>query len=231
MAAWPRLLRRFHRCGKEHPARLGLERPDDGGRDYRRLKASFDGALRRRLAHGNSRCGLCYYRWRIRHGAATFKNVFFSFGTGKVSVLGAYTSAIVLGGIALFMAGQSILRLLHPLPIQFNEAIAVACVGLTVNITSALLLKDHHHHSGAGHHHHHGPHHDLNLKAAYIHVLADAVTSMLAIVALTGGKLLGWVWLDPVMGLVGAAVITQWARVLFATPMLFYWTSSQRTPI
>lgn len=140
------------------------------------------------------------------------KNAFFSFGTGKVSVLAAYTSAIVLGGIALFMAGQSILRFMHPLPIHFNEAIAVACVGLTVNVTSALLLKDHHHHSGAGHHHHHdGNHHDLNLKAAYIHVLADAVTSMLAIVALTGGKLLGWVWLDPVMGLVGAGVITQWA--------------------
>jgi cation diffusion facilitator family transporter len=141
------------------------------------------------------------------------KNAFFSFGTGKVSVLGAYTSAIVLGGIALFMAAQSILRLVHPLPIQFNEAIAVACVGLTVNVSSALLLKDHHHHSKADHHHHHhhGHHHDLNLKAAYIHVLADAVTSMLAIVALTGGKLLGWVWLDPVMGLVGAGVITQWA--------------------
>lgn len=141
------------------------------------------------------------------------KNASFSFGTGKVSVLAAYTSAIVLGGIALFMAGQSILRFMHPLPIHFNEAIAVACVGLTVNVTSALLLKDHHHHAGAERHHHHNPghHHDLNLKAAYIHVLADAVTSMLAIIALTGGKLLGWVWLDPVMGLVGAAVITQWA--------------------
>lgn len=138
------------------------------------------------------------------------KNAAFSFGAGKVAVLGAFTSAIVLGGIALFMAGQSILCLIHPLPIVFNEAIAVACVGLAVNVASALLLKDHH----AGEkHHHHDDHedHDLNLKAAYVHVLADAVTSLLAIVALIGGKLFGWTWLDPVMGLIGAGVITQWA--------------------
>ena len=137
------------------------------------------------------------------------KNTAFSFGTGKIAVLGAFTSAIVLGGIAFFMAGESILRLFHPLPIHFNEAIAVACVGLAVNITSALLLKDHHHHSMGGPSPSWAGHsHDLNLKAAYIHVLADAVTSMLAIVALMGGKTLGWVWLDPVMGLVGSAVIT-----------------------
>jgi cation diffusion facilitator family transporter len=141
----------------------------------------------------------------------------FTFGTGKIAVLGAYTSAIVLGGIALFMAGQSVLRFIHPLPIQFNEAIAVVCVGLAVNVTSALLLKEHHHHHSAaeGHlHHDHDHHHDLNLKSAYIHVLADAVTSVLAIVALSGGKLFGWTWLDPVMGLVGAAVITRWAWTL-----------------
>jgi cation diffusion facilitator family transporter len=141
------------------------------------------------------------------------KDAAFSFGTGKIAVLGAFTSAIVLGGIALFMAGESVIRLFHPLPIHFNEAIAVACVGLAVNVTSALLLKDHHDHSPAGHHHHHGhgQSHDLNLKAAYIHVLADAVTSVLAIIALVGGKTMGWVWLDPVMGLVGSAVISQWA--------------------
>jgi cation diffusion facilitator family transporter len=141
----------------------------------------------------------------------------YSFGTGKIAVLGAFTSAIVLGGIALFMAGESVLRLLHPLPIHFNEAIAVACVGLVVNITSALMLKDHHHSEG-GHHHHHGhepgQENDLNLKAAYIHVLADAVTSVLAILALVGGKSLGWFWLDPAMGLVGSVVISQWAFVL-----------------
>jgi cation diffusion facilitator family transporter len=145
-------------------------------------------------------------------------NAAFSFGTGKIAVLGAFTSAIILGGIALFMAAESVVRLLHPLPIHFNEAIAVACVGLAVNVVSALLLKDHHHHPATEHHHDHGHghgrHHDLNLKAAYIHVLADAVTSILAIGALTGGKLLGWVWLDPVMGLVGSAVISQWAYSL-----------------
>ncbi|SRR5581483_1428463 len=148
-------------------------------------------------------------------------NEAFSFGTGKIAVLGAYTSAIVLGAIAVFMAGESILRLFNPLPIHFNEAIGVACVGLAVNVVSALLLKDHHHHGGNDHHHHHahGDHghdhdHDLNLKAAYIHVLADAVTSLLAITALVGGKFMGWVWLDPVMGLVGSAVITQWAYTL-----------------
>ena len=99
--------------------------------------------------------------------------------------------------------------------IHFNEAIAVACVGLAVNVTSALLLRDPHHHSAAdqpAHHGHgHGHDHDLNLKAAYIHVLADAVTSILAIFALVGGKMLGWLWLDPMMGLVGSAVISQWA--------------------
>ncbi len=149
-------------------------------------------------------------------------NEAFSFGTGKIAVLGAYTSAIVLGAIAVFMAGESILRLFNPLPIHFNEAIGVACVGLAVNVVSALLLKDHHHHHGGNDHHHHHAHgdhghdhdHDLNLKAAYIHVLADAVTSLLAITALVGGKFMGWVWLDPVMGLVGSAVITQWAYTL-----------------
>ncbi|MDB6067161.1 MAG: Cation diffusion facilitator family transporter [Pedosphaera sp.] len=142
------------------------------------------------------------------------KNELFSFGTGKIAVLGAFTSAIILGGIALFMAGESVLRFFHPLPINFNEAIAVACVGLAVNVVSALLLKGHHHHGIGDHHdhgHEHGHHHDLNLKAAYIHIVADAVISVLAIVALVGGKTLGWVWLDPVMGLVGSAVISQWA--------------------
>lgn len=139
-------------------------------------------------------------------------NTAFSFGTGKIAVLGAFTSAIVLGGIALFMAGESVIRFFHPMPIHFNEAIAVACVGLAVNVTSALLLKDHHGHSQeSNHHHRHAHSNDLNLKAAYIHVLADAVTSVLAIFALVGGKTMGWVWLDPMMGLVGGAVISQWA--------------------
>jgi cation diffusion facilitator family transporter len=168
------------------------------------------------------------YAFARRHA----KDVAFSFGTGKIAVLGAFTSAIVLGAIAMFMAGESILRFFNPLPIHFNEAIAVACLGLAVNVVSALLLKDHHHDHHHRHHHHHGDHphehkhhhhhgghshgqdQDLNLKSAYIHVLADAVTSILAITALVGGKFMGWVWLDPVMGLVGSAVITQWAYSL-----------------
>ncbi len=151
------------------------------------------------------------YALARRHAA----NAAFSFGTGKIAVLGAFTSAIVLGGIALFMAGESVHRLFRPLPIHFNQAIAVACVGLAVNLTSALLLRDQHDHSGAARHSH-GPgrSHDLNLRAAYLHVLADAVTSVLAIIALVGGKTLGWVWLDPAMGLVGSAVISQWACAL-----------------
>jgi cation diffusion facilitator family transporter len=159
----------------------------------------------------------------------------FSFGTGKVAVLGAFTSAIVLGAIGIYMVVESVDRLLHPIEIHFNEAILVACGGLVVNVVSAWMLSDAHSH-GLGHHHDHGHghdahdhdheahdhdhsdghkhHHDLNLRAAYIHVIADAVTSLLAIVALTGGKFLGWMWLDPAMGIVGAAVIAQWAYTL-----------------
>jgi len=142
----------------------------------------------------------------------------FSFGTGKIEVLGGYTSAIVLGLVAAFMAVESILRLFSPLPIHYNEAIVIGLVGLTVNVASALLLKhDHGHGHGHGHGHAHGHHHpgaghdDLNMKAAYVHVIADAVTSILAISALVAGKFLGWFRLDPIMGLIGSGVVAQWA--------------------
>ena len=147
------------------------------------------------------------YFFARRHAA----DARFSFGTGKFGVLGGFTSAVVLGVVGLVMAGESISRLVHPLPIQFNQAIVVACLGLGVNIASALILKDTHHHD---HHHHrgeHGHHHDLNLRAAYLHVIADAVTSLLAIAALLSGKFLGWYWMDAVMGIVGSVVIAQWA--------------------
>jgi len=140
----------------------------------------------------------------------------FTFGTGKFGVLGAFTSAIVLGGVGFVMAGESIGRLLHPLPIQFNQAIVVACLGLAVNVVSALILKDEHH----GHPHDHHPHggreqaHDLNLRSAYLHVIADAITSLLAIAALLSGKFFGWYWMDAIMGLAGSAVIGQWAYSL-----------------
>lgn len=151
------------------------------------------------------------------------KNPKYTFGTGKVSVLGGFTSAIALAVIALLMGLESTARLFQPHNIQFNEAIYIAVIGLIVNLVSALLLQDHHehahhkeaHHEHVHHEHTHHEHHsspqDHNLRAAYIHVLADALTSVLAIIALFGGKFLGWIWLDALMGFVGAAVILRWA--------------------
>jgi len=140
----------------------------------------------------------------------------FTFGTGKIGVLGGFTSAVILSGIALLMAAESIHRLITPLPIHFKEAIIIASVGLVVNLVSAWILKDDpHHHHGHGHEHGHDhSHQDLNMRAAYMHVLADALTSVLAITALTLGSLFGWVWLDPAMGLVGMLVIISWAYML-----------------
>lgn len=145
----------------------------------------------------------------------------YSFGTWKVGVLGGFASAVVLAVIALLVAAESFGRFFEPLSIGFDEAIAVACVGLIVNLVSAWLLREVHDH---GHNHGHAPaglagsderlaahHHDHNLRAAYLHVLADALTSVTAIVALATGKLLGWIWMDPLMGLVGSAVIARWS--------------------
>ena len=173
----------------------------------------------------------------------------FAFGTGKVSVLGGFTSAVALGLVALLMVVESVSRLVNPEQIHFNEAIFVAVIGLTVNVISVFLLKDHHGHGHDHHGHHHGHshhshehhehshehdhhshghshkhdhhahqhdhgdkgHHDHNLRAAYFHVMADALTSLLAIGALLFGKYLGLTWLDPLMGVVGAVIITSWA--------------------
>ena len=138
----------------------------------------------------------------------------FSFGTGKVIFLGGFASAVALAVVALLMAIESILRLVEPREILFNQAIAVACLGLVVNIVSVLLLHNadhahHHHHDHDHHHDHHGG--DHTLKAAYLHVLADALTSLTAIVALIAGKYLGWIWMDAAMGIVGSLVIARWA--------------------
>ena len=170
----------------------------------------------------------------------------FAFGTGKLGELAGYSSALILAVIALLIAYESALRLMTPVVIRFDQAIAIACVGLAVNLASAWLLHaghDHgehagHHHAGhhddhAHHHDHHDHahdhgdhdhdhdhparprepvhHHDNNLRAAYLHVLADAVTSVLAIVALLAGRFYGWTWMDPVMGVVGAVVIAHWS--------------------
>jgi len=134
-------------------------------------------------------------------------NPSYSFGTGKVSVLGGFASAVSLAVVALIMLIESLQRLIEPQNIQFNAAIMVAVIGLLVNVASAFILKDDHSH-GHDHDHHH---HDHNLQAAYMHVLADALTSLLAIIALVLGKFFEWYFLDPLMGIVGAVIITRWA--------------------
>lgn len=138
----------------------------------------------------------------------------FSFGTGKVNALGGFTGAVLLAGFALFMVVESMDRFIHPVTISFNGAIFVAIMGLIVNGVSAWMLGDHHDHSHAPHEdesHHAHDHHDHNRRAAYFHVLADALTSLLAIVALLAGKYAGWNWMDPAMGIVGAILITRWS--------------------
>jgi len=141
----------------------------------------------------------------------------FTFGTGKLGELTGFASAILLGLIALLIGWESLMRLYNPEPISFPQAIMVAVLGLLVNLLCAWLLRDDNaHHHGHGHRHHHEHHHnghscDNNLRAAYLHVLADALTSVLAIVALITGSLFGWIWMDPMMGIVGGLVIARWS--------------------
>ncbi|WMJ67648.1 CDF family Co(II)/Ni(II) efflux transporter DmeF [Stenotrophomonas sp. 24(2023)] len=174
--------------------------------------------------------GLSVFAYRCaRHYAGDAR---FAFGTWKIEILAGYTSAIALLGVAALMVVQSLQRLWEPAAIHYNEAIAIGAVGLVVNLVCAWWLHDspghahqhghgHGHDHGHAHDHHghahddhnaaHGHGHDLNLRSAYVHVLADAATSVLAIVALLGGKLFGIAWLDPVMGLVGAVLVAAWA--------------------
>ncbi|AGH79479.1 CDF family Co(II)/Ni(II) efflux transporter DmeF [Xanthomonas citri pv. citri] len=165
------------------------------------------------------------YRFARQHAG----DVRFTFGTWKVEVLGGYTSAILLLGVAGLMAFQSVERLFTPKPIQYQEATFIAVIGLLVNLICAWWLRDSHGHGhahghhhghthdshghghGHGHGHHHDTHSDLNLRAAYLHVVADAATSVLAIVALVAGMHWGVTWLDPLMGIVGAVLVTVWA--------------------
>ncbi len=195
------------------------------------------------------------YAYARRHAA----NPRYSFGTGKVSALGGFASAVGLAVVALGVFVESAVRLTEPVAIRFDEAIAVTGVGLAVNLACAWILgaghdhgdgaghgahhghdhddhhghddHDHDHDHGAhghhGHHAHHGhhtpaaaagrgadEHRDHNLRGAYLHVMADALTSVLALAALTAGKYLGWAWMDPVMGLVGAVLIARWSMGL-----------------
>ena len=141
----------------------------------------------------------------------------FAFGTWKIEVLAGFTSAIFLLGVAAMMVFGSIERLLSPEPIHYKEAIIVGVLGLLVNLVCAWVLGQAHHghgHHEHNHHHDHEHQHDLNLKSAYLHVIADAATSVLAIIALVGGWVYGWSWLDPVMGIVGAVLVAVWAKGL-----------------
>ncbi|MCB2100140.1 MAG: CDF family Co(II)/Ni(II) efflux transporter DmeF [Rhodobacterales bacterium] len=160
--------------------------------------------------------------WYARRHA---RDARYTFGTGKVGVLGGYTSGLVLAMVALLMVWESVHRFLEPVAIRFPEAISVAVLGLVVNLLSAWLLHagghdhhhDHHHHDhDHDHDHDHGHSHakDLNLNAAFLHVVADAMTSVLAIAALIAGWVWGWVWMDPLMGIVGALVIARWTHGL-----------------
>lgn len=157
----------------------------------------------------------------------------YAFGTWKVEVLGGYTSAILLLGIALFMAWQSTLRLLSPQVIHYDQAIGIAIVGLAVNLVCAWWLRGSHHghDHDHDHDHSHAHHQDLNVRAAYLHVLADAATSVLAIVALCGGKLWGLGWLDPAMGLAGAALVAVWASGLLRDTSRVLLDAEMDTPI
>ena len=158
------------------------------------------------------------YRYASRHA----EDPAFTFGTGKIGDLAGFASAVVLGMIALWIAADSLARFAAPLPIRYDEAIVVAVLGLAVNLASAALLHDGGHDHGPhdhGHDHDHDPdghdahdgHHDHNFRAAYVHVAADALTSVLAIGALLAGRGLGWAWLDPAAGLLGAGMIAIWS--------------------
>jgi cation diffusion facilitator family transporter len=147
----------------------------------------------------------------------------FAFGTWKIEILAGFTSAVFLLGIAALMVFGSVERLFSPQPIHYREAVIVAVIGLIVNVVCAFILGDaHHHHHGDDHDHAHDHdhdghhHHDLNLKAAYVHVIADAATSVLAIAALVGGWMYGWSWLDPAMGIIGAVLVAAWSKGLIA---------------
>jgi len=156
--------------------------------------------------------GLAYFAYRsARYYAQDHR---FSFGTWKIEILAGYSSAILLMVVAIFMAFQSIERLINPIDIHYNQAIPIAILGLVINLICAWLLHDDHHH----HHHHHGHenehahgHHDLNQKAAFMHVVADAVTSVFAIIALFAAKYLDWGFLDAVLGIAGSILVAKWA--------------------
>lgn len=180
-----------------------------GGRIFGSMALVADGWHMSTHAAALGIAGLAYHFAR-RHA----HDQRFSFGTGKLGELAGFASAMILGMVALYVGAESTARLLTPVTISFDEAIPIAVVGLAVNLVSVWLLRDDHHdHHGHDHHpgHHHHGSDDTNFHAAYMHVLADALTSVLAIIALLGGTFYGWSWLDPLMGLIGAGVIAVWS--------------------
>ena len=168
--------------------------------------------------------GITAFAYRYARQHATDRR--FSFGTGKVNALGGFAGAIVLAVFAIYMAVESLGRFISPVPIIFNQAIGVAVLGLVVNGASVFILGSdghahHHHHHDHDHDHDHSHgHQDQNLRSAYLHVMADALTSLLAIFALICAKYLGWVWMDPVMGIVGAVLVGRWSIGLLGTTSL-----------
>lgn len=151
-----------------------------------------------------------------RYARRNAHNSAYSFGTGKVNALGGFTGAVLLAIFALYMGVESILRMLNPVEIVFNQAIFVAFLGLLVNGACVFILGGAEHGHQHGHEHEH--HHDHNLKSAYLHVMADALTSILAIFALLAGKYFGLIWMDPAMGIVGAILVGRWSYgLLIAT--------------
>ena len=167
--------------------------------------------------------------WAYTYARRHARDDRYAFGTGKLGELAGYSSALILAMIALLIGYESVSRLFLPVTIHFDEALPIAVLGLCVNLTSAWLLRDdndhHHWHENDGHqhvhsheyghdhdgHHDHGRGHDLNMRAAYVHVMADAIVSVLAIIGLLAGRQLGLRWMDPVMGIVGACVIANWS--------------------
>jgi len=222
-------------CAWQHDHRFGTDAPATGERRTRWVVAITLAMMAGEIVAGSlyGSMALLADGWHMgTHAAALGVTLFayvyarrhagdprYTFGTGKVGALGGFASAVGLAVVALLVLGESAMRLASPVAIRFDEAIAVAFLGLAVNVGCAWLLReqehghgehDHHHHEHE-HHRDHGHHRDHNLRAAYLHVLADALTSVLAIAALVAGRGLGWTWLDPVMGMVGGAVIARWS--------------------
>jgi len=215
----------------QHDHRFGTDAPASGERRTRWVVAITLAMMAGEIAAGSlfGSMALLADGWHMgTHAAALGVTLFayvyarrhagdprYTFGTGKVGALGGFASAVGLAVVALLVLGESAMRLASPVAIRFDEAIAVAVLGLAVNVGCAWLLREHDHgHDHHGHDHGHGGHEhhrDHNLRAAYLHVLADALTSVLAIAALLAGRSLGWTWMDPVMGVVGGAVIARWS--------------------